>query len=274
MKSPKSLILSSSLLAFLSVPALADSAKPIQLHRDVQALGGKTGFKMDSQADSGDKSLHSTILGNILGKSRSLLDVNVHPDTDLLEGETELYVGTIQVITSTGKFENGGYSAKVEIPPVTARIPALVLPVGPLTVKVDAGFALEASLAASLYPEYAVPIQDSAIRAELSPHAKALGFLEGYVSLLVIRGGVGGEVNVLDTDSHMGARIGFNGTPPLYYSYGYIDFLSGKIYGFADRFDVWKWRWSRFWKPTLYQWSGTCINLTLNSEHAGSCALK
>lgn len=288
----KSLILGSSLVACLSVPGYAaavaasnaspkpnlpnvlpTATKPVEIKRDVQSLGGKLGFKMNSLADSQEKSFQSTITGNILGKQRSLLDVNVRPDTDLLEGETEMYVGTIQVITTSGRFENGAYVAKVEIPPVTARIPAVTLPVGPLTVKIDAGFALEASLSASLRPEIAVPLQDSALSAEIVPHAKALGYLEGYVSLLVLRGGVGGEVTVIDTEAHLGARLSFNGARPLYYSYGHLTYLSGKVYGFADHFDVFKWRWKRFWKPTLYSWEGTCLNLTFNSESAGACPI-
>ena len=253
----------------------ATSPNGIHLSRDVKALQGKTGFKLDTQADANDKSLNSSITGMILGKQRSLLNVTVQPTTDLLEGETELYVGSIQVVTSTGKFENGAYSANIAIPPVTARIPVVTLPVGPLTVKLNAGFSLEANLSAGLHPEFAVPIEDSALRAELSPQAKALGFLEGYVSLFILRGGVRGEVTVIDTDTHLGARIALNGTtPPLYYSFGYIDFLSGQVNGFADRFKVWGWRWSRFWQPTLYSWAGTCINLGKGSETVGPCASK
>ena len=262
------------------LPASPDLPNLLTIERKTEAFHQNLGFKLTATPNLPQSGVDTALTGQILGQSRSLIQFNVHPSTDLSSAQSEVYVRGLQLLGPHGsgsdptgkiKFENGAFTTHVSLPPVTTRIPLVTLPVGPLLVRVAAGFALAGDLVASLAPQLGIPIQMSMVRANIDPSAQALGFIEGYASLVALRGGMGGEVNVLDAHASLQADLYLGNRPARFRSSGFLEFLNGEFYGFLDHFNLWKWKWTRFWKNTLFSWKGVCLDLNQKTDHAGKC---
>lgn len=222
---------------------------------------------------TGDSStgLYAVLSAMLLGKDRSILEAQASVTNDL-EGESDFYWGGFRVWSTKPEWKEGAFQYSVGLPSVSMRAPIVGVPVGPLTLRVDAGVAAEAAVTAALRPLISIPIQYTSIKAELKPVAAASGFLEAYAQFIAIRGGVGGSVEFIRANASLAGTIGFGTFKPVFDFSGFISLLSGKIYAFADYFNIFGWKWHRFWQPTIADWKGKCIGLSKTDGGSDPCA--
>jgi hypothetical protein len=215
--------------------------------------------------------LYAALSAMLFGKDRSILEAQASM-TDLLEGESDFYWGGFKVWSSSPEWKNGSFQIAAGLPTVSMRAPLVRLPVGPVTLAVDAGVAAEANITAKLTPLISIPIQFTSVRATLEPDVTASGFIEGYAKWLIIRAGIGGELQLVRTDAKLAGQVSFGAFPPSFSFDGFISLLAGKIYGFVDYFNVFGWKWKRALEPVFANWKGKCIVLTQTAGGADPCA--
>jgi hypothetical protein len=216
--------------------------------------------------------LYAALSAMIFGKDRSILEAQAGV-TDLLEGETDFYWGGFKVWNSKPEWKDGAFQISAGLPTVSMRAPLVRLPVGPVTLAVDAGVAAEANLTGKLAPLISIPIQFTSVKATLETDISASGFIEGYAKWLIVRAGIGGELRLIRADANVSGEVGFAGYPPRFAFEGYLSLLAGKIYGFVDYFNVFGWKWKRALEPTFANWKGKCIALSKTTGGADPCAL-
>jgi hypothetical protein len=196
----------------------------------------------------------------LFGKDRSILEAKSGM-TNLLEGESDFFWGGFKVWSSKPAFKDGAFSVSAGLPTVSMRSPIVGVPVGPVVLQVDAGIAAEAEIEARVVPLLSLPIEFTSVRAELAPRVNASGFVEGYAKWLIIRAGVGGEVEFVRADTKMSGQVGFNGLAPTFsLGQGFVSTLAGKIYGFVDYLGIFSWKWKRALKPVIADWKGKCYS--------------
>lgn len=195
----------------------------------------------------------------LFGKDRSILETRAGM-TDLLEGESDLYWGGFRVFSSKPAFIDGSYQISAGLPSLSMRIPLFGVPVGPVTVRIDAGIAAEAAVTAKLTPLIAVPIQFTSVRAEMNPHVDAIGFVEGYAKWIAVRAGVGGSLNLVSANASVSGVLSFGAKAATFAYQGFIGMLAAKIYGFADYFNPFGWKWKRAWQGNFAEWPGKCYS--------------
>lgn len=266
------------LLFGLEAPALAGdvtnlgSSDGLHVSRGVEALGKALGFQFDSVPSYGQSGTYNTFLGTVLGQQRRLVEYDTMMTYDRQSDLIQTYVNGVQVNSGNPTPDSKGvFQNQVTFPAINAKLTTLNLPVGPLAVNINAGFAMQGSLISQLTPIIALPAIYTTIDLEVKPKVQALGYLEGSVNLLVLRGGVGGQLNVVDADFDVHSRMAMYWVKPQFTSSGYADFLSGDIYAFADYFAIWQWRWKRFWNSQLGHWDGKCFDFNQQQELAGKC---
>ena len=199
-----------------------------------------------------------TILGLAL---QALEAIESPPDT--INGVTynEVYSFGLRVFSDSFSLTtaSGGLGFNAGLAPTEIRVPIVVYPIGPVTLEIDGGARFQADVTGQAVPNPAIPVQDSAIGAELSAQADVAGFIEGYASFLVVRAGVGGQVDLVDGSADVNARFMFDGTPPYVGVDAWVDFLAGDFYAFVDLLDIFTLSFKRLVDYTLYSWNGYCF---------------
>ncbi len=207
----------------------------------------------------------------LFGKDRSVLEAQGSV-TNLLEGETDFYWGGFRVWSTKPQFKDGSFVVSAGLPTVSMRAPIAGVPVGPVTLRVDAGVNAEAEIDLKLTPLLSIPIQFTSVRGELGPKVSASGFVEGYAKWLIIRAGVGAELELVRANAKIMGQVGFGGMPPVISYDGFINLVAGKIYAFADYFNVLVWKWTRAFEPIITDWKGKCIDLVPGGTPPGGVA--
>jgi hypothetical protein len=215
--------------------------------------------------------LYAALNAILFGKDREILKAKAGV-TDLLEGESEFYWGGFRVWNSKPTWKDGAFQYEAGLPTVSMRAPLVRLPVGPVTLAVDAGVVAEASIRAKLAPLISIPIQFTSVKATLESQVAASGFVEGYAKWLIVRAGIGGELKLAHVDAGVSGTVGFAGLPPQFTFKGFISLLSGKVYGFVDYMNVFRWKWKRALEPVIANWKGKCIALSPTAGGADPCA--
>ncbi len=182
--------------------------------------------------------------------------------------QTNLYVHGIRVWTGDLRFDKGSLVYQGGIAPTQIPFPLFVYPLGPLLLRVDAGIEFEGLLDASLTPGVSIPISDSTLQAKLEAKIGAAAFIQGYGSLYLVRGGVGGRVQVVEGSTGVEANLYFNGAKPTAAYLGKIVFLKGALYGFVDT-NLLFGRWTRVLSKDFFSWPGKCF-----AFGAESCAIQ
>lgn len=232
--------------------------------------GGNAGDSGTGPEDSAG--LFATLKAMIFGKERSILSAQASV-TSLMEGETDFYWGGFKVWSTKPTWQDGAFVVAAGLPTVSMRAPLVALPVGPVTLRVDAGIAAEATLQAKLMPLVSIPVQFTSVKAELGPEVAAAGFVEGYAKFIAIRAGVGGELELVRANAKVAGQVSFGAFPPVFEYDGFISLLAGKIYGFVDYFNLFRWRWKRAFEPTFADWKGKCIDFRKADSAGGEpCA--
>lgn len=154
---------------------------------------------------------------------------------------------------------NGNGQFDVGLAPAEIRVPLLVYPIGPVALEIDGGARFQAQLQGQTITNLGIPLSLSQLGIQLSAVADGAGFIEGYANFLVVRAGVGGQVDLVDATAKVNAEYSFNGTAPYAYITAMVDFLSGRFYAFLDYFSLASFGWKRLLNYNLYSWKGYCF---------------
>lgn len=256
------LLLMSTLFLVMSGVAAESSPVNSSFTEARSTLGKMNGVSYDLGPTASDEKagFFAALTAVLFGKDRSILETRGSV-TNLLEGESDFYWGGFRVWSSKPTFKDGAFQISAGLPTVSMRAPILGVPIGPITLRVDAGVNAEAEVNLKLSPLISLPIQFTSIRGELGPKVSASGFLEGYAKWLILRGGIGGELELIRANAKVIGQVGFSGIPPVFSFDGYISLLAGKIYAFVDYFHALKWKWKRAIQPVIANWKGKCIDL-------------
>lgn len=251
--------------------AIEPDAKPAASTRSPDAAPPADPAEAD-EAPSGIAGVYSALSVMLFGKDRSVLEARAAV-TDALEGESDFYWGGFKVWNSKPEWRDGAYRYAAGLPTLSMRAPLVRVPVGPVTLAVDAGVAAEANLAAKLAPLISIPIQFTSLKATLEAEVAASGFIEGYVKWLILRAGVGGELRLVRADAKLSGQVGFGRIPPRFAFEGYLSLLAGKIYGFVDYFNLFRFKWKRALEPVFADWKGKCVAFSKTAGGADPCAV-
>jgi hypothetical protein len=150
-------------------------------------------------------------------------------------------------------------NVKVGLAPTEIRVPFVIYPVGPLTLNVAGGVRFQGDVSATLTPEIGFPLSTSGLGVQLQALATAGGFVEAYAQLVVVRGGVGGQVDLLNGQLDVDGQVLFdNLNQPAATVNGMVQFFNGSIYAFLDVFGIMTLGWDRILNKQLYGWTGIC----------------
>lgn len=233
------------------------------------ALGAEFTAGVPLTTGMSGQSVTSTATLQILGVSLPALEAVMGiPATADGTSYTEFYSFGKRVFSQSETFQmNGLLGATLGLAPAEIRVPFIVYPIGPLILEVDGGVRFEADLQGQLIPTILTPVINSMVDAKFTGTASGAGFVEGYAQLVAVRGGVGGQVNLLDGEANVDAVFSFNGAAPVVAISAIAEFLNGDLYAFFDVFNIFGWSWKRLWNHTLFEWNGICY-----SEGALSCS--
>lgn len=249
----------------ISVPLCAKAADYRIEKTQSQSSGGSdsgdTGFQATAGANADATGVFSEITALLFGSQRGIASAASH-STNLLEGESELTIAGMRVWSGKGEFKNGAYVYAFSVPTTQLRVPLASIPVGPLMIDLDAGLSFDAALEGALTPQLVIPIEFAALKASLASRVDVAGFVEGYAHFLFLRGGVGGQVDLVRGKAGVEATLSMQSQTVAYS--GFFEFLSGKVYAFADYFRLWTGRWKRFLNPVLFRWKSQCVEMNPN----------
>lgn len=202
----------------------------------------------------------------LLGRERSLMKVKSEPEV-LDSGEVQqtngLYVAGLRVWSGGGKVENQGYSYEGLIPPTQLAWPLVTYPLGPILLEIDVGVNYQASLKASAFPAISLPNPKLNLRTSLEAKAAGSGYLEGYAKFLVVRGGVGGALDLIDGQTKVTVEAELSSDlesipEPTVEVTGKLTLLRGRVYGFVDTYRILSARWKRSLNKNFFVYPGKC----------------
>jgi hypothetical protein len=261
-------------LTFLTTPALAwgaDSYVSAEQHTTV--LGTTMGGEQAGGNPAATQTLESKTNLTVFSHTLNAMTATAEPPENI--GGV-----TYNVIYSFGKriFSQAFYfgtpapnTVTVGLAPTEVRVPFFVYPVvGPLTVEASGGVRFQANLTAQLTPEIGIPIQTSTLGVQLMALAQGAGFIEGDAQIpIILRVGVGGQVDLIDANFALNGRVSFDGNKPVVLFGGMIEFLKGRLYAFLDIFGIFNIGWKRLIDYDLYNWDGPCVAIGV-----GTCPAK
>ncbi len=179
---------------------------------------------------------------------------------------TNWYIGGTQIWAGNLAFEKGSLVYSGGIAPTEIPFPLFAYPLGPVLLQVDAGVSFQGNLSANLTPGLSYPLQDSTLTGSLQANLSAAGFLEGYARFLLIKAGVGGQINIIDGLTGVKTEIFLNGQKPTLAGFGKVQLLNGSIFGFVDTAYLFG-SWKRILNRNFYSWNGKCYAFGV-----GTCA--
>ena len=251
-------------LAFASTPAFGDASYVTRAY-STPTLGKTTGASVSGGNPAATQTVETNANVTIIGKSLNALNARVEPPSTIDIGGTTyttVYSFGKAVLDNAFSISSGGYNnVKLGLAPTEVRVPFLIYAVGPLTLNVAGGVRFQADLDATLTPTIAFPLSGSSLAVQLSAQALAAGFVEAYAAIIIIRGGVGGQVDLIDGHLDVYGRVSFNGDKPVMLVNGIVQFFNGRFYAFLDIFGFLKLGWKRLIDKDLYVWNGICYSM-------------
>lgn len=253
------LILAASLLLYSTSDLGAAPTDVYEQSQTTTILGKKTGASLTAGVPEGTRILQSSATTKILGILFHAFQAYVGaPNTYNGTTYTEFYSFGKRIFSEAGNLSTGVNSVSVSLAPVEVRIPFFIYPIGPLLLELDGGVRFQASLAADVTAEVAIPIELASIGANLQARADGAGFIEGYGKLLVVRAGVGGQLTLIDARANVNSRFTFDGLPPIVGVSAMVEFLKGRFYAYFDYFRIFPFGWRRLWDQEIFSWNGFC----------------
>lgn len=174
---------------------------------------------------------------------------------------TEVYSFGKRIFSQSFYFKpNGTTGFSAGLTPTQVRVPVVTYPVGPATLELDGGARFQADVTGQNMST--IGGNDSSLNSlgiDLQAKVAAAGFVEGYAKLLVVRAGVGGQIDLIDARGMVTARYTFDGNPPLVTAGGIAEFFKGRVYAFLDLFSIGDWGWKRLLDHSIYEWHALCF---------------
>jgi hypothetical protein len=276
-----------AILLLWTLPAHAADDGYVTRSYKAHTLGQSSGAEVSAGNPGATQTVETNANVKLIGKSLNVLNARVESPGTLealpgLGGGDCTTVDCIDIggtayttVYSFGKallsdaftISSGGYNnVKLGLAPTEVRVPFIVYPVGPLTLNVSGGVRFQANLDATLTPILVLnDLKSSALGVQLSAMAEAGGFVEAYAKLLIIRGGVGGQVDLIDGNIAVNGQVLFNGEKPAVTVNGIVQFFNGRFYAFLDIFGFLKLGWKRLINHDLYTWKGICYSMGYTS---------
>jgi hypothetical protein len=253
-------VIGMSSLLLLWVPFTAWASGTVyESEKKVEILGTEMGAKLSTSTSSTNQvssALSVTSLGSVM---QALFALTNPPNTIDGVTYTEVYSFGKRVFSDRGYIYTNGAQLSVGIAPTQVRVPFVVYPVGPVTLEVDGGARFQANLSLSNMTNISFPIQYSEPGFQLSAVAGAAGFVEGYAKLFILRGGVGGQLDLVDAHLDVNSKYNLEEQKVFVQVSAIAEFLKGRIYAFVDVFGIFSWGWKRLIDKNLYDWKGYCV---------------
>jgi hypothetical protein len=281
---PKSIFLVTltTVAAFAAAPAFGDDGSYVTRSYSSETLGKTTGASVSAGNPAATQTVETNANLTVIGHSLNALNARTESPASLTGNSgtggtvggcttvdcvdiggtayTTVYSFGKAVLANAFSITSGGYNnVKIGLAPTEVRVPFVVYAVGPLTLDVAGGVRFQANLDATLTPVLVMnDLKTSQLQVNLQALAEAGGFVEAYAALLVIRGGVGGQVDLIDGNLGVNGLINFDGSKPAVFVNGKVQFFNGRFYAFLDFFNLLNLGWKRLIDHTLYQWNGIC----------------
>lgn len=246
-------------LALLSFPLSGLAETVYEQGKTVEVMGTEMGAQATSTKTGSQQSataLSLTALGSTLGAFFALTNP---PNTIDGVTYTEVYSFGKRVFTDSRYFSIDGGEIRAGLAPTQVRVPVIMYPIGPITLQVDGGARFQANLSARNATNISFPIQYSEPGIQLSANASGAGFVEGYASLFVVRGGVGGQLDLIDAKLNVNTRFSLETKETLVTVSAIVEFLKGRLYAFLDVGFAILGGWKRLIDKNLYSWTGYCF---------------
>lgn len=278
--------------ALVSRPALGDTAPApaadgsyVTRSHYAPTLGTTTGAAVSAGNPNATQTVETNANVTVIGKTLNALNARTESPSALVgtpsiggtggcttndcvdiggTAYTTVYSFGKAVLQNAFSITSGGYNnVKIGLAPTEVRVPFVVYAVGPLTLNVAGGVRFQANLDATLTPILVLnDLKSSQLGVQLSALAEAGGFVEAYAAVLIIRGGVGGQVDLIDGHLDVNGMINFNGEKPGIAVNGIVQFLNGRLYAFLDLFGfLGGFGWKRLIDHDLYNWKGICYSM-------------
>jgi hypothetical protein len=229
--------------------------------KETEAVGRPVGGEVKAGLSPNAREMITTAVVRILGAAMQAWMASTNePNTINGVTYTEVFSFGKRVFNQSFYLNfNGQNGFNAGLAPMQIRVPVIAYPVGPVLLQVDGGVRFQADLMGSLVPVIGIPIELSSLGAQVTAKADAAGFIEGYAKFLVVRAGVGGQVDLVDAKTEINARFTFDGAAPYARVSAMVEFLKGRFYAFADYFSIRKFGWKRLLDYNLYSWNGYCF---------------
>jgi len=255
------------IIALLSSPLFISAQADVGLQETGKLLGKELKVEQKFERTSTSGGLQSSTDVWLFGKERTLMKVQSEPQTSEsgeIRIQNDLYVAGMRLWSGGGTIQNQGYSYEGLIAPTQLAWPLVTYPLGPILLQIDAGVNYQASLKARATPTITFPIQSVSLKTSLEAKAAGAGYLEGYAKFLVVRGGVGGSIDVIEghTVASVEAEISPTEqnpvTEPKIEVSGKLTVLKGRIYGFVDTYRILVGKWKRVLNKNFFVYPGKC----------------
>ncbi len=254
------------ILLQLAAPLAHGAATMEKKSFEAKTFGKMSGATVAAGNPSGTNDFQTATDLKVIGKSLNALTTKVESPDDMTIGGvtyTTVYSFGKRVFADAWSISTSGpNNVRMGLAPTEVRLTFVKYPVGPLILNVAGGTRFQALLDATLVPEVALPINDSTLGVNMLALAQGAGFVEGYASILVLRAGVGGQVDLMDGQLNVNGRVAFNGKDkPIVLVGGIVHFFKGRIYAFLDLFAFLRMGWTRLINQDLYTWQGLCLSM-------------
>jgi hypothetical protein len=249
-----------ALSVLLAAPSSLEASDTVyEAGKNVEVLGTTMGAKVNTSTTATNQ-VASTVSLNSLGTAIQALFALTNPP-NTIDGTTytEVYSFGKRVFSGASYSTSNGGQISVGLAPTQVRVPFVMYPIGPVTLEVDGGARFQANLSMNNMTNISIPIQYSEPGLQLSAAAGAAGFVEGYAKLFVVRGGAGGQLDLVDAHLDVNTKYNIEENKVSVTVAGIAEFLKGRIYAFVDIWGIFSWGWKRLIDKDLYNWNGYCF---------------
>lgn len=227
--------------------------------KSIEVLGSEMGGKVQTSTTATNQVASTVTLTSLGTVMQALFSLTNPPNTINGTTYTEVYSFGKRVFSGASYSTNNNGQISVGLAPTQVRVPFVAYPIGPVMLEVDGGARFQANLSMNNMTNISIPIQYSEPGVQLSAKAGAAGFVEGYAKLFVVRGGVGGQLDLVDAQLDVNTKYNIEENKVSVTVAGIAQFLKGRIYAFADFLGLFSWGWKRLIDKDLYNWNGYCF---------------
>lgn len=236
------------------------------MEEGTEFLGRELSAEVSTASLPEESGTETTIHGTVLDRRKNVLRVSAAVDPDWTTAHTEVYVRGLQFSSIEVPLNLPGLHRQLTLAPIDVHAAILRYPIGPLVIGVDAGFTLGGELKFDIVPTVASPLENSSIRVDVEADAQSSAYAEGAATLLIFKGGLRGEVILVDAAVAFHYMRRFDGSAETQNLDGQIRLLSGAIFAFFDVAKLFGMQWTHLWTQDLLRWDGACFEFREDQE--------